>query len=421
VSYTPATVVRVDAWGATVGAVALDPSTGDGVFEYEPEWVEAGRELSPILAPTTRRIVRGTSRSRETYLGLPPFLADSLPDDFGNAVVDAYLAREGIAAADFSPLDRLVYAGGRALGALEFHPAAPRSENSSALDLGALVTEARRALTGDLDHDPASALRDLLSVGTSAGGARPKAVVAIDAGGRVRSGSLPPESGWTDYLLKFDGTGNDAHVSDGFTRIEYAYHRMAQAAGLAVAEARLWEEGGRAHFLTRRFDREAGERVHLQSLCAMRGLDFRLVGTHDYGQYLEAIDLLGLGAEARAEGFRRAAFNVLAFNRDDHTKNVAFLMGRDGGWRLAPAFDLTFAYRPGSRWTARHQMAVDGVFDDPSRNDLERLGDRWGVPGIRAILGDVAGAVARWRDFADEAGVDAGKRDRIAAVLGDRA
>jgi serine/threonine-protein kinase HipA len=417
VTFVPASVVRVDAWGETVGAVALDPATGGGVFEYDPRWVESGRELSPLLAPTSARLVRGSSRSRETFLGLPPFLADSLPDDFGNAVVDAYLVREGIDAADFSPLDRLVYAGGRALGALEFHPPAPRAENPSALDLGALVTEARRALTGDLARDPERALRDLMGVGTSAGGARPKAIVAIDSAGRVRSGSLPPEPGWTDYLLKFDGTGNDAHATDGFTRIEYAYHLMAEAAGIALPEARLLEEGGRAHFLTRRFDRGDGERIHLQSLCAMRGLDFRLLGTHDYGQYLETIDALGLGPEALAEGFRRAAFNVLAFNRDDHTKNVAFLMGSDGRWRLAPAFDLTFAYRPGSRWTSRHQMAVDGVFDDPTREDLARLGDRWGVPGIRAIVGEVAGAVARWRDFADAAGVDEDRRERIAAIL----
>ncbi len=235
--------------------------------------------------------------------------------------------------------------------------------------------------------------------------------------GSVRSGSLPPEPGWTDYLLKFDGTGNDAHATDGFTRIEYAYHLMAGAAGLSLPEARLLEEGGRAHFLTRRFDRDGGERIHLQSLCAMRGLDFRMVGTHDYGQYLDAIGALGLGPEALVEGYRRAVFNVLAYNRDDHTKNVAFLMSRDGAWRLAPAFDLTFAFRPGSYWTSRHQMAVDGVFDDPTRADLERLGDRWGVPGIRSVIAEVVDAVARWSEFADKAGVDAGRRDRIGAVI----
>ncbi len=416
-TYVPATVVRVDAWGQTVGAVALDPSTGLGVFEYEPDWVSTRRELSPILAPTSVRIAHGESRSRETFLGLPPFLADSLPDDFGNAIVDAYLAREGIDAGEFTALDRLVYAGGRALGALEFYPPAPRVQTPSALDLGTLVTEARRALRGDLAHDPETSIRDLFGVGTSAGGARAKAVIAIDAGGNVRSGSVPPERGWTDYLLKFDGTGNDAHATDGYTRIEYAYHLMAAAAGITVPEARLLEEGGRAHFLSKRFDREDGTRVHLQSLCAMRGLDFRLVGTHDYGQYLATIGELGLGADAVAEGFRRAVFNVFAYNRDDHTKNVAFLMDPDGRWRLAPAFDLTFSFRPESPWVARHQMGVDGVFADPTRQDLERLGDRWAVPGIRGILAEVADAVARWREFADEAGVEAGRRDRIGALI----
>ena len=416
-TYVPATVVRVDAWGQTVGAVALDPSTGLGVFEYEPDWVATRRELSPILAPTSARIARGDARSRETFLGLPTFLADCLPDDFGNAIVDAYLAREGIDPREFTALDRLVYAGGRALGALEFHPPAPRIQNPSALDLGTLVTEARRALSGDLAHDPENSIRDLFGVGTSAGGARAKAVIAIDGAGRVRSGSVPPERGWTDYLLKFDGTGNDAHATDGYTRIEYAYHLMAAAAGITVPEARLLEEGGRAHFLSKRFDRGDGTRVHLQSLCAMRGLDFRLVGTHDYGQYLATIQDLGLGADAIAEGFRRAAFNVFAYNRDDHTKNVAFLMDPDGRWRLAPAFDLTFSFRPDSPWVARHQMGIDGVFADPTRADLERLGDRWAVPGIRGILADVEDAVARWRDFADQAGVDATRRERIGALI----
>jgi len=423
VTYRPATVVRVDAWGETVGAVALDPRTGLGVVEYEPRWVASGRELSPILAPLSAGRVMGESRSRETFLGLPPFLADSLPDDFGNAIVDAYLTREGIAQDTFTALDRLVYSGGRALGALEFHPPAPRTVDPSALDLGHLVTEARRAITGDLDQDATSAIRELFGVGTSAGGARAKAVIAIDAKGKVRSGSLPPEKGWTDYLLKFDGTGNDAHVTDGFTRIEYAYHLMGQAAGLDVPEARLLEEGGRAHFLTKRFDRVAcgsggtPERVHLQSLCAMRGLDFRLVGTHDYGSYLSTIVDLGLGQDALAQGFRRAVFNVLAYNRDDHTKNVAFLMDRSGAWRLAPAFDLTFAFNPESHWVARHLMAVDGVFADPTSADLRRLGDRWSVPGIGEALDEVAAVVAQWREFADAAGVDPAHRERIGALI----
>lgn len=421
-TYAPATVVRVDAWGETVGAVALDPLTRLGVFEFAPRWVASGRELSPILAPTTARRVVGETRSRETFLGLPPFLADSLPDDFGNAVVDAYLTREGIARGTFTALDRLVYAGGRALGALEFHPPAPAAERPTALDLGELVTEARRALSGDLDHDAASALRDLFGVGTSAGGARAKAVIAIDAAGRMRSGSVPPDEGWTDYLLKFDGTGNDAHSSDGYTRVEFAYHLMAEAAGIEVPEARLLEEGGRAHFLTRRFDRAPDangipERVHLQSLCAMRGLDFRLIDTHDYGQYLETITELGLGAEAVQQGFRRAAFNVFAFNRDDHTKNLAFLMNREGTWSLAPAFDLTFSYRPDSMWVARHQMAVDGVFADPTVADLRRLGDRWGVPGVADALEEVRVAVDRWIEFANAAGVDSARRERIGTLL----
>ena len=416
-SYQPVSVVGVRAWGMEVGAVAIDPSTGLGVFEYTPEWVRSGRKLSPMEAPLSDRVVRGHARSRDTFLGLPPLLADSLPDAFGNAVVDAYLTREGIDRADFTPLDRLVYAGSRALGALEYYPAGPIDAAPSALDLSVLVTEARRAIEGDLSRESTAAVQQLLAVGTSAGGARAKAVIAINADNEVRSGSLPPEPGWRDYVLKFDGTSNDDGRSDGYTRVEYAYHLMAQAAGITVANARLLEEGDRAHYLSERFDRWDGERRHMQSLCAMRGLDFTLTGTHDYGQYFDTILRLDLGGDALHEAFRRAAFNVRAYNRDDHTKNVAFLMDRDGVWSLAPAYDVTFSYRADSPWVARHQMGIDGVFDDPTDEDLRRLGDRWGVPGINEALSAVDQAVAAWGDFAAQAGVDTARRDAIGALI----
>ncbi len=418
-AYRPVEAVGVRAWGRDVGAVALDQN-GIGVFEYDPAWATHGLELAPLLAPTSQRIVRGEARSRDTFLALPPFLADSLPDAFGNAVVDAYLAREGIERSAFTALDRLVYAGSRAMGALEFYPPGPAAAAPSALDVARLVDQARRAISGDLANHPGPAVGQLLSVGASAGGARAKAVVAVNAAGEVRSGSMPPEPGWTDYLLKFDGIGNADGSTDGYTRIEYAYHLMAGAAELDLPAARLLEEGGRAHFMTERFDRADGARIHLQSLCALAGLDYQLTDTHDYGQYFDAIDRLGLGAEARHQAFRRAAFNVFAYNRDDHTKNVAFLMGEDGAWRLAPAYDLTFSYRPDSPWVARHQMAVDGVFADPTEADLRRLGDRWAVPGIAEALDAVRAAVARWEEFAGEAGVEPERAERIGALIGPR-
>ncbi len=414
-SYAPANVVEVVAWGETVGAVALDPASGVGVLEYTPQWRRGNRELSPVLAPLSAGRVTGSTRALDTFHGLPPLLADVLPDDFGNAIIDAYLTREGIDRSTFTPLDRLVYAGNRAMGALEFRPPSPQPEPPTALSLSRLVGEARAAIRGDLAKEPSAAVVTLFSVGTSAGGARAKAVVAINDAGEIRSGSLPPEPGWTDYVMKFDGAGTDSGASEGYTRIEYAYHLMASAAGIQVPPARLLEEGGRAHFLSQRFDRHDGQRVHMQSLCALRGLDFRLRDAHDYAQLLETSDLLGLPPETRTEILRRAAFNVFAFNRDDHTKNHAFLMDRSGAWSLAPAFDLIFAYAPQSYWNARHLMAVDGEFAAPTREHLERLGDAWAVPSIKAALAQVADAVAQWPDFAAQAGVDAQR----ARVIGD--
>jgi serine/threonine-protein kinase HipA len=416
-SYAPANVVEVVAWGETVGAVALDPTTGVGVLEYTPQWRRGNRELSPVLAPLTAARVTGSTRALDTFHGLPPLLADVLPDDFGNAIIDAYLTREGIDRTSFTPLDRLVYAGNRAMGALEFRPPSPQPAPPTALNLSRLVGEARAAIRGDLAKEPTAAVVTLFSVGTSAGGARAKAVVAISDAGEIRSGSLPPEPGWTDYVMKFDGAGSDTGESEGYTRIEYAYHLMARAAGIVVPPARLLEEGGRAHFLSQRFDRQAGERVHMQSLCALRALDFRLRDAHDYAQLFETVDLLGLPPETRTEILRRAAFNVFAFNRDDHTKNHAFLMDRTGQWSLAPAFDLTFAYSPSSYWNSRHLMGVDGEFTAPGRPDLERIGDIWGVPGINATLNQVADAVATWPDFARQAGVETERARVISEVL----
>jgi serine/threonine-protein kinase HipA len=416
-TYAPASVVEVVAWGERVGAVALDPRTGVGVFEYEPAWRRSGRELSPLLAPLSAARVVGPTAARDTFHGLPPMLADVLPDDFGNAVIDAYLVREGIDRAQFTPLDRLVYAGNRALGALEFRPPSPQPEPPTALDLGRLVTEARAAIRGDLANEPTAAVKTLFSVGTSAGGARAKAVIAIDDAGRVRSGSLPPEQGWTDYILKFDGTGSDDGATEGYTRIEYAYHLMARAAGITVPPAKLLEEGGRAHFLSERFDRVDGRRIHVQSLCALRGLDFRTRDAHDYAQLLETVNLLGLPPETRTEVLRRAAFNVFACNRDDHTKNHAFLMDESGRWSLSPAYDLTFAYHPDSYWTARHLMGVEGEFAAPTRAHLERLGDAWAVPDIGRTLDAVADAVAAWPEFAAQAGVERDRVDAISSVL----
>lgn len=413
-AYTPTEVVEVRAFGRRVGAVAASRTSRAYAFEYDPAWVRGGIELAPELMPLVHRnrVHVFPQLNPQTYQGLPPMIADSLPDRFGNAVVDAYLARQGVRANQITALDRLAYLGNRGMGALEYVPdTAPELPAPTGLELAELIIGARAAVAGTLTSDAASeaALQRIIDVGTSAGGARAKAVLNInDETGELRSGHLPPQPGYTAWLLKFDGVGDDdqLHNTAGYGRIEYAYSLMARAAGIRMAETRLLEENGRAHFLTRRFDRpDAGGKLHLQSLCALDGLDFNLTGSHDYAQYFQRILALELGEGALVEAFRRMVFNVAAANCDDHTKNVAFLMDADGRWSLAPAYDLTHAYRPDSPWVNQHQMGVDGEFADIRRTQLMSLADRFAIPGAKAAIEQVADAVSRWHEFAAEAGV----------------
>jgi serine/threonine-protein kinase HipA len=429
VSYQQVDLVEVRAWGSTVGAVALDPRTGFYAFEYDEAWAGGTRELAPLHLPNGPGAFVFPELSRATYYGLPAMLADALPDRFGNALVNAWLAEQGVRPGQITALDRLAYAADRAMGALTFHPPADQpAPGATAIQLADLVAAARSSLvgtakpTGEL-HD---AFRQLIQVGTSAGGARAKAVVAYHpATGQLRSGQLDTPEGFEHWLLKLDGIGDDPDLDDNllgepapYCRIEYAYSLMSRAAGIDMAECRLLAEGPRTHFMTRRFDRLAGgKRVHLQSLCALAHLDFNLVDTHSYSQYLATVTALELGADALEQAYRRMVFNVAGLNRDDHTKNFAFLMPESGGWALAPAYDVTHAHNPFGVWTRRHQMSVNGKFDGIELDDLLAVGDRHLVPGYREVIEDVRVAVARWPEFGAAAGLTDAQSARIAADL----
>ncbi|HWF15044.1 MAG TPA: type II toxin-antitoxin system HipA family toxin [Acidimicrobiales bacterium] len=424
--YEPVDVIEVRCWGSRVGALARDPASGFYAFEYAPGWVEGGVELAPIHLPTTE--ARGPfvfpTLPIPTYRRLPAMIADALPDDFGNALTTAYLANEGIRTEDITPLDRLAYLGNRGLGALEFHPwRGPRTRKATAITLSELVVAARSALAGDIGSEDGitDALAHLIAVGTSAGGARAKAVVALNpATGELRSGQVPADPGFEQWLLKFDGVGRDPDLgtTGNFGRIEYAYHRMARAAGIEMTECRLLEEGGRAHFMTRRFDRSIDDRkVHSQTLCALSHLDFRQIGTHDYAQLFLLLEQLGLGPDTRQEVFRRMTFNVAAAICDDHTKNFSFLLPEGGDWRLAPAYDVTHAHAPASKWTRQHLMAVNGHAVGIGRRDVLDVGDRFAVPAASDAYDEVLDAVAQWRTFANEAGVPEVTAQQIAADI----
>ena len=421
--YRPVEAVEVRIWGARVGAIALDPKLGYYAFEYDPRFRATGIELSPLKMPLSGEPYVFTELPERTYHRLPALAADAIPDRYGSALVTAYLQREGVRASDITPLDRLAYMGRRAFGALEFRPErGPRAYKPTALDMNELVETARQALAGTLDTGPnaEAALTHLIRVGTSAGGARAKAAIGWNPATReIRAGQFDLPSGFEHWLLKFDGMGDDLELgaSAHYGRIEFAYARMAAEAGIEVAACDMLEENGRAHFMTRRFDRDGNRKHHMQTLCALAHLDFNQLATHDYAQWFMAARDLGIGDEARRQIFARAAFNVMAANCDDHTKNAAFLLRESHEWELAPAYDITHAYNPAGSWTHQHLMSVNGVFGGISRSDLLTMADRFGVPGAKSILERVAAAVAAWPRFASLAGLPAEEADRVARGL----
>jgi serine/threonine-protein kinase HipA len=432
VSYQPVDVLEVWMWGHEVGAVARDPATGRYVFAFTPAWVERGVELSPLVMPLRTApydISQWPELEPEHFNYLPPLLADSLPDAFGNALVNAWMLDHGVARDQITPLDRLAYAADRALGALEFRPPARKAANDvpSAVELADLVLAARRTVRGQLSGDDASrsALEQLIHVGTSAGGARAKAVVAFNPETyQIKSAYTTDEPGFEQWLIKLDGVssvGMDGHgggLGDGapYGRIEFAYSLMARAAGVTMEDCLLLAEGPRRHFMTRRFDRgQHGERHHTISLCALRNLDPRLVGVHSYDQYLQSVRDLGLGLDDLQQAYRRMVFNVMAVNRDDHTKNFSFMRREGEGWELSPAFDVTHSYRPTGGWTERQNLSVNGRTSDIHPEDLHVVGDRNDVPAFKRLVREVRDAVDEWPAFALAADVD----DASATMIGE--
>ena len=412
------TSAAIALYETTIGAVTWDPERELGVFEYAPEFLGSGIEVSPITMPLGTGRFSFPSLPRETFKGLPGLLADSLPDKFGNLLIDQWLAHQGRRPESFDPVERLCYLGTRAMGALEFCPTLMPDFPPETLHLEALVQLANDALASRESlhanlSEPPDALATILRVGTSAGGARAKAVIAWNPQtGEIRSGQVAAGQNFEPWLLKFDGvTANrDKEINDplGYGRIEFAYHLMARAAGITMSDCRLLEENGRAHFMTRRFDRAPdGGKFHMQSLCAMGHFDFNQAGAYSYEQAFQTARRLQLPQPDLTELYRRALFNILSRNQDDHTKNIAFLMDRRGGWRLAPAYDLIYAYNPNGAWTHRHQMTLAGkrenfttadLLDSASSADLKPT-------AAKTILKQVHAAISGWRTHAAAAGV----------------
>lgn len=409
-----------------IGAVHWDPGQELGIFEYDRSFLNSGIEISPLMLPLGEGTSSFPSLSRESFKGLPGLLADALPDKFGNLLINQWLERQGRSPSSFNPVERLCYLGSRGMGALEFRPAILKDRPSEPLEIDALVRLANDALASrDALHanftQPPEALATILRVGTSAGGARAKAVIAWNPEtNEIRSGQVPLPTGFEHWLIKFDGVAEnrDKELADpkGYGRIEYAYHLMARAAGITMSDCRLLEENGRAHFMTRRFDRTPdGDKLHLQSLCAVAHFDFNQAGAYSYEQAFQIARQLNLPQPDLAEMFRRAVFNVISRNQDDHTKNISFLMDRRGSWSLAPAYDLIFSYNPQGAWTQRHQMTFAGKRDHFAPDDLLKVAAAADLKPRQAkfIISDVHAAVTRWRTFAREAAVPSAFTDFI--------
>lgn len=419
-------VAEVRLWGNTIGAVSLAGGEDTASFEYDPAFTGSGIEVAPLVMPVSDRVYRFPELAYGTFRGLPGMLADSLPDRFGRALVDAWLARQGRTPDSFDAIERLCYTGERGMGALEYAPATGLEVSESAqVQVDELVSLAQEILSqretfGTSLHGD-KAMLDIIRVGTSAGGQRPKAVIAWNPEtNEVRSGQVKTDQGFEYWIMKFDGVpGNrddEPENPGGFGAVEYAYSKMAQDAGIAMSDCRLFEENGRRHFMTRRFDRTSnGEKLHMQSLCGLAHFDYKMAGAYSYEQVFMIMRQLGLPMRDVEEQYRRMVFNVIARNQDDHVKNIAFLMNKAGEWRLSPAFDLTWSFNPKGAWTARHQMTVNNKRDGFTPDDLTACAKVASMVRGRArtIIDEVRQAVSGWQRHAAGAAVDIKLREQV--------
>lgn len=410
-------VVKVKLWDNTVGAVLWDESKQLGVFEFDKDFWERFPLIAPITMPFSKSqrqpIFSFKGLNRETFFGLPGFLADSLPDRYGNKLIDAWLAMQGRDGASFNPVERLSYIGKRGMGALEFEPTLRKSEStgetlhvSRLIELAALALQEKEELKVTLTESEQEAIQQIIRIGTSAGGARAKAIVAYNtATNEIKSGQIAVGEGFEHWLLKFDGvTNKQLGDPQGFGRIEFAYYTMAIAAGIDMMPSRMLEENGRAHFMTKRFDRiGAAEKLHMQTLCGIAHYDYNLPDAYSYEQAFQVMRILRLPYPEAEELYRRMVFNVMARNQDDHTKNISFLMNKQNQWKLSPAYDVTFAFDPQNKWMHQHQLSVNGKRQHIQLVDLLALAKEMNIKKPKDIILQVQQALLQWADFADAA------------------
>ncbi|SKB41449.1 type II toxin-antitoxin system HipA family toxin [Daejeonella lutea] len=428
-------VAEVKIWGTLAGAVAWDPATGYAVFEYDPKFKRSGWDLAPLKMPLADNrsqfsfpeLRKERDSEHDTFKGLPGLLADALPDKYGNQLINLWLAQQGRPQDRMNPIEMLCFIGSRGMGALEFEPAVLKeNKRTFSIEIESLVATAQRmldqreAFATNLNKYEEHAVLDILKIGTSAGGARPKAVIAWnEKTGEVKSGQTKVPIGFEHWLIKLDGVSDvQLGSSSGYGRVEMAYYHMAQDCGINMMPSRLLEENGRAHFMTKRFDREAnGTKHHVQTFCALKHYDYNLVNSFSYEQLFQCMRELKLTYAEAEQMFRRMVFNVLARNCDDHTKNFSFLLKQGGHWELSPAYDLCHAYRPGSEWVSQHALSINGKRNGITKADLLVIGESIRCKKAADIFEEIKGVVGNWKKYADEVGVKKGLRDEIGGTL----
>lgn len=419
-------VAKVKLFGMDMGTFRWDDSYGVARFEYDRDFATKGLEPSPIMMPVQQgRVYSFGNLNRDTFNGLPGMLADALPDTYGRALFDQWLTLTGRTSGN--PIETLCFLGQRCMGALEFEPATgPATDGNMKFEIDSLVNVAREALSRkegfgvNLDADRKAAIAEILRLGTSAGGQRAKAIIAYNkATGEVRSGQIAVPEGFDYYLIKLDGVSVEAGFkeTDNYGRMEYSFSELVKRCGIEMTDCSLIEENGRAHFLTRRFDRENGEKLHMQTLCGMAHYDFRLQRGYSYEQAFNVMRRLRLPYSQAQEMFRRMVFNVVLRNQDDHTKNISFLMGRDGQWKLSPAYDMGFAFNPDGAWTKTHQMSINGKFDNLTRKDLLECAAANNIKNAQEIIDQICEVAAGWPVLAKECGVPQAMIDAVVPHL----
>jgi serine/threonine-protein kinase HipA len=436
----PKTTGNMDAaeikiWGELAGAVSWNENTQLASFEYDPDFLKLNWDLSPFKMPVSSsgkiisfpELKKVKNSEFDTFKGLPGLLADTLPDKYGNQLINMWLAQQGRPQDSMNPVEMLCFIGTRGMGALEFEPATFREnkrtfsiEMDSLVNIAKKILSRREAFTTNFHKDEEKAVMEILKIGTSAGGARPKAVIAYNGKtGEVKSGQTKAPNGFEHWLIKLDGVSDvQLGISKGYGRVEMAYYNMAIACGIEMMPSRLMEENGRAHFMTKRFDREGGDiKHHIQTFCALKHFDYNLITSFSYEQLFQAMRELKLSYPDAEQMFRRMVFNVIARNCDDHTKNFSFRLKKGGKWELAPAYDVCHAYKPDHRWVSQHALSINGKRTDITKEDLLIIGKSINNKKAAVIIDEISETVSKWKKFADDVRVLPAIRDEIAGTL----